>query len=529
MLAPFALYSQPERPGRVNIENKLKQCVDLVNKAVDYMGKNTIEQACRSFSQEESWRIGEINVFVLDNTGILLVDGDDVSMIWKSLVKQKGSAGKKLFDIILDKSVEGDWVNYEWNNAWKQSYIKKVEKGDTFYIVGAGFYPESQEHTVTQLVRGAVNSFYDQGAEATWASIDNPFGPFIRGDIFLFAYKFDGTCVAHGQNPAFIGQEAMDAQDDYGKFYVQEMIKIARSPEGAGWLEYEWRSAHKRAYVEQVMHPQTKQQYVIGAGYYPNINEDAVKRLVNKAERFLKSAGTREAITEFSSTNPKSGYNYGPLGLFMYSLDGEVLVDTENPGFVGQNLINRKDPSGRQITRSIIDQAVKYGNGWVTFEFKNAYNLTYVQLVNMPEGKFVIGAGYYPASKEQTVATMVQRAAQYLEENDRYKAFGKFSNPAGEFYRGDVYIFAYTPKGTSLVNGSNKTVVWTNFIDAVDDTGKTVVDDIVALARAGGGWLTYSIRNAQRRVLVKTVVKNVRRIRGRQRREVIIIGSGYFL
>jgi cytochrome c len=512
--------------NRVDIQEKMKQSKDMVINAEKYMQSNSVEKSCTEFSQNPAWRKGEIHVCVMDSRGIILVDGDNINAIWKSMPEYKS---KSLFDKMLERSIEGNWINYEWYGGWKQAYIKRVSKNGTFYIIGAGFFPESQEHTVEQLTNGAVNSFYAQGQAATWASISNPFGAYVRGDIYMFAYDFNGLCVAHGENPALVGQNLKNLRDSQGRLLIQEIIKVAQSPEGKGWVEYEWVNARKLSYVRRVTHPETQKSYAISAGYYPDITQRTVIGLVKRATRYLQSAGRTKAFAQFASADPSSEFNYGPLKLFVYNMEGEVFVDAENPGFVGQNLMNRTDADGRFVTRLIIDQIKKYGSGWISFVTRNAYQLAYVERVETSEGDFIIGSGFFPSSKEQTVSSLVQRGKIHLDDTNPYKAFSDFSSPDGEFFRGDVSLFVYRPNGTCLVNGMNKTVIWSNFLQATDATGKTIVDDLIAQAQAGGGWLSYSVRNAQRRVFVEAVDKEVKGDKGKIRKERYIIGSGYFL
>jgi signal transduction histidine kinase len=63
-------------------------------------------------------------------------------------------------------------------------------------------------------------------------------------DLYVTAFKNDGTCVAHGANERLIGKNLLELRDRNGSFPLKEMTVAAAK--GGGWVEYEW------------AHPQTK-------------------------------------------------------------------------------------------------------------------------------------------------------------------------------------------------------------------------------------------------------------------------------
>ena len=75
---------------------------------------------------------------------------------------------------------KGGYVSYLWNNGFKSSYVKTTQKKGKTYILGAGFFPESDEYATKQLVKTAVAYFYQNGKDATFALISNPKGPFVQ-------------------------------------------------------------------------------------------------------------------------------------------------------------------------------------------------------------------------------------------------------------------------------------------------------------------------------------------------------------
>jgi cytochrome c len=514
-----------DRATRVNIVRKSKESKVLVNNAVKHFLNSATDKALEDFIYTPTWRKGELFVFVFTQAGICLAHGDDSELIWKDISSIKGIGGSPLIKDMLMRGPKGGRISYLWDNGFKASYVKVVVKNGVKYVIGSGFYPENDEYTTQQMVKTAVAYFYQNGKDATFALINNQTGPFVRGDIYSFVYDFKGVCVAHGNNAALPGQNLIDLVDSRGKPLVKALINLARRGKGRGWVDYYWSNEFKRSYLERVVDPKTKKPYLISAGYYPNVDLRVVRSFVDRAIRHLKSVGAKEAFSDFS--NQAGDYIKGGLTIFVYDFNGKCLADGDNQAFVGQNLMRHTDQEGRYNVKQIIMQARKLGKALISYTSKNAYTVAYVERIDVPDGKFVIGCDYYPAFKAQSTQSLVDHAVDYLGDNKVTKenAFRTFSTRGGDFYRGDLTLFVYDTKGTRLINGAQTAQIWRNFLKTPDETGKSVVGDLIATAMQGGGWLEYVTRNARRRSYVRAVSK----LKGNGQAEHFIIGSGYFL
>lgn len=509
--------------NEVNIEEKTKIVEKMVKEAISFFSHNSIEKSCREFAHNLRWRKGEIFPFIFDTDGNVLVHGDDSRLIWQNLNKVKEGFSVDFKDI-LAVSQKGGWVQYKWNNGNKSSYVKLVEKNNIKYIIGAGFFPQSKEYDAETMVKEAVRRFYIYGKQDTFSRISNPIGIFVKGNIYTFAYDFKGDCLGHGENPAMVGQNFINLKDSNGVFIVQNMISIAKSKEGKGWFEYVWKNTPKRAYIERVVDPKTHIPYLIASGYYPDTTLDSVYSMVAKAIRHLKDVGPKQAFADFS--NPVGDYIRGGISIFAYSMEGVCLANGENPEFVNQPLLNLKDPEGKEIVKTMINIANQDGKGTFSYVHKNANKLTYVEKVEVPDGIFVIGSGFYPNSKPQSVRALINKGIDFLKHKESIESFRAFGDPNSEFFQGDIFLFVYTLDGTSLVNGLQTNMIWQNYAKVVDEKGKTLVENIISLARSGGGWLNYNSRNAKRKVYTHMVEKINKTL---NKKESYIIGSGYYL
>ena len=148
---------------------------------------------------------------------------------------------------------------------------------------------------------------------------------------------------------------------------------------------------------------------------------------------------------------------------------------------MGQNLSKLQDVHGKYFVKDTIDEARKYGAALVNYTNFNAHTVAYVENVETPDGKFVVGAEFYPASKTASTTALVNEAEAYLREHLAGQAFGVFSRRNAQFLRGDLHIFVYDENGTRLVNGPHKSQIWHNFLKSTDQQGKTIINDLITL------------------------------------------------
>lgn len=107
-----------------------------------------------------------------------------------------------------------------------------------------------------------------QGKEAALKTFTDQKGPFVRGELYIFAYDFSGTVIAHGGQPALVGKNLINLQDIHGIRVIQGLRRIAEA--GGGWLEYSWPNpAHKGAIETKLGYVQkVDDTWFLGSGTY---------------------------------------------------------------------------------------------------------------------------------------------------------------------------------------------------------------------------------------------------------------------
>jgi len=90
------------------------------------------------------------------------------------------------------------------------------------------------------------------------------------------------------------------------------------------------------------------------------------------------------------------------------------------------------------------------------------------------------------------VVDLVNRAATIMDEEGIFPAFRQIMDPAGDFVKGELYVFVLNMKGTIVANGAAPESVGNNSLLARDQTGLYFVQEMLQQAYSNGqGWIKY--------------------------------------
>ncbi len=158
---------------------------------------------------------------------------------------------KKIFSIIL-LIILGTSIGY---SRYNPKYDRKITEEDL-----QNFVKEAVAYAKIYGKQDACNEFKDKD------------GLFNRGELYIYAYDFNGICLSHGSNPNLIGKDLSQLKDPNGIRIIYEMIKILQR-DGAGWLKFYWfhpinkRITPKLGYFEKV-----DSTWWLGSGIYIESN-----------------------------------------------------------------------------------------------------------------------------------------------------------------------------------------------------------------------------------------------------------------
>jgi polar amino acid transport system substrate-binding protein len=96
------------------------------------------------------------------------------------------------------------------------------------------------------------------------------------------------------------------------------------------------------------------------------------------------------------------------------------------------------------------------------------------------------------ASPEELVA-FVEKALEYAHIHGQEAALREFNNQTGQFINGELYIFAYDTKGTTLALPFQSEVLGTNRWNVTDANGTEYIQDLIATTQSGGGSSVFSM------------------------------------
>jgi hypothetical protein len=141
-----------------------------------------------------------------------------------------------------------------------------------FCFVSAGLVTADQAADAKALVEKGVAMAKEKGLEPTLKAIGDPKGPFVKGDLYLFAGDLDKvTLVAHPLAAAkLVGPDLSKLKDSKGNLFFIKFKEVALKP-GSGWVEYMWpkpgakEDSLKKTFIMRV----PGEKVYIAAGYYP--------------------------------------------------------------------------------------------------------------------------------------------------------------------------------------------------------------------------------------------------------------------
>src|SRR5664279_4163809 len=73
----------------------------------------------------------------------------------------------------------------------------------------------------------AIAFYKANGPEKAVAAFNDPKGPFVYKDLYVFAVNMNGRIIAHSLKPGLIGKSPREIRDADEKNFIEEMITVA--------------------------------------------------------------------------------------------------------------------------------------------------------------------------------------------------------------------------------------------------------------------------------------------------------------
>jgi len=79
----------------------------------------------------------------------------------------------------------------------------------------------------------------EMGKEKAFEAFANAEGEYQDKDLYVFCMDQDGVMLSHAKKPQLVGKNLAEF-NKYGDFLFKDMITVAKSEEGKGWVNYKW-------------------------------------------------------------------------------------------------------------------------------------------------------------------------------------------------------------------------------------------------------------------------------------------------
>jgi len=229
--------------------------------------------ALADFDRSKEYVDGELYVYVVSTSGVMLASGGPSSALIDQDVKDmKDAAGKSFFLEMLDKAREkgAGVVEYQWLNRVDNKVERKVayfEKVDD-KIIAVGYYiARATPAQARSLLERAVGALRADPARAIDA-FNRTRGEFSEDDLYVFVIDLaDKRFRAHGIDHRLVGTDSLAVRDPNGKPINQQMIDaLARQDQAE--IDYMWpnpvtgRIENKHTLLRKVGGD------LVGVGYY---------------------------------------------------------------------------------------------------------------------------------------------------------------------------------------------------------------------------------------------------------------------
>lgn len=97
--------------------------------------------------------------------------------------------------------------------------------------------PEARGELVA-FVNEAKDFVLAEGKDKALQSFNDPKGKFVRGELYIVAYDFNGILLATPNRPDLLGQNLLNDTDSNGVAYSRNMCDLAK--QGGGFTYFIW-------------------------------------------------------------------------------------------------------------------------------------------------------------------------------------------------------------------------------------------------------------------------------------------------
>ncbi|MDK2988532.1 MAG: two-component system, NarL family, sensor kinase [Methanoculleus sp.] len=255
--------------------------------------------------------------------------------------------------------------------------------------------PAGQETVKENITHGDLADFVREaaayaetaGEDAALAEFNDGSGRFSQGALYVYAYDYNGTLLAHPYEKDAVGSNRGNWTDVRGLPVIR--IAAHTAANGGGYIAYlypapEFGSIDESAEDTCVpkigyVAPAGETWWVASGVYLSDVAgpgrepyPEPVSAMIDLVERgaaYGREQGSQAAFAEISNA---SGMFVDSAGHYLYAYDynGTLLAHPHLQDSIGTSLIERQDPFGMENIRTLRDTA-QSGGGFIVFVWPN--------------------------------------------------------------------------------------------------------------------------------------------------------------
>jgi signal transduction histidine kinase len=374
-------------------------------------------------------------------------------------------------------------------------------------------------------VKRAADYARANGKEKALAEFNDRNGPFVIGNLYIFATGYDGTVLAEPFSPGTVGTNILNRTGSFGTPYVRNMGETARY--GRGLVSYSSPNLQNNSTIEPVLAvvEDVDGTYYVGTRMYASEGDvypsavlntsaqspgvDGLVSFVKEAVAYARENGREKTLAEFNTRNGR--FVRGELVVMAFDFNGTNLASPPYAPEVAANrinLINYQDPNGVNTIRLMRDLSRGEGGFLYSVAKVNADGvMVYVPKINYAEpvdDTWWLFSGIVDPDYSGVVAgdlagvpvrthsrmelyELVNRVVDYAKANGKEKTLPVIDDPQGQFVSGDLFPWAESTDGVLLADPFLKPDIGHTMIDYTDVNGmKTTRVGIDAMQNGSG-------------------------------------------
>lgn len=258
--------------------------------------------------------------------------------------------------------------------------------------------------SLTAFVDEAAAYVTDNGRDKALREFNNRSGDFVRGELYIYAYDFNGTNLAHPIRPDLVGHDQRGLLDINDVAMIRNELALAKIGGGIMYLVFQNPIHEDRKELKLTCIKKVDANMWLGSGtYLSNISasfgqeeRDELVAFVEKAVGFAHENGKELALQAFN--DPNGNFTRDGIYIFAYDYDGWTLAHPYQPELIGTSRIDAKDPNGIEINQQAVN-AAKFGNGLFYYIYpdpsKNMTQALKLGYVVDVDGTWYLGSGIY--------------------------------------------------------------------------------------------------------------------------------------